>query len=298
MALTVAGIDDRKGLAEVHAARMKVKNLRLAIEKRRKELKASALEYGRQVDDAAKELSSLLAPIESHLENEEGIVERERKRLRDEAEAARQAKIRARLEDLKACDVVALASDVEHLSDDEFTKHLAQCLADKKTRDDAAAAAAAEQARIAEQQRLAAEQLAKERAEMDRIRKEQEAAQARIDAENRRIEMERAEQNRQAELEKARQEAAEKAKQAAEEDQRRKQAEEKARVAAEEAEQKRIESLRPDHEKLSAVADAVEAISIPEVSSGAKSFAGEVRGHLRECAMLIRASAKAMVKKK
>src|SRR4051812_7576656 len=91
--LTVADINDRDGIVRVHAARMNIKNLRLKIEKGRKELKSDALEYGKRVDTAARELPSLLQPIELHLENEESIVERENQRLAQEAEARKQAMI-------------------------------------------------------------------------------------------------------------------------------------------------------------------------------------------------------------
>lgn len=50
MALTVKGLDDNKGLAEVHKARMVVKGKRIEVEKRRKELKADALDWSKKVD--------------------------------------------------------------------------------------------------------------------------------------------------------------------------------------------------------------------------------------------------------
>ena len=67
MELTVKGVDDKTGLAKVHAARMEVKNCRVAVEKHRKHLKADALEYGRTVDKEAKRITALLEPIEQHL---------------------------------------------------------------------------------------------------------------------------------------------------------------------------------------------------------------------------------------
>jgi hypothetical protein len=63
MPLKVESVNDKKGLDTVHNARMIVKNLRVTIEKKRKELKADALEYGRMVDSVAKQLADKIEPI-------------------------------------------------------------------------------------------------------------------------------------------------------------------------------------------------------------------------------------------
>lgn len=93
LAMKVAGEDDKEGAAVVHEARMVVKAARVAVEKRRKELKEGALAWGRKVDKEAKRLTGLLTPIEAHLETQEKIVtEAEARR-----EAERQAKEREEL---------------------------------------------------------------------------------------------------------------------------------------------------------------------------------------------------------
>jgi hypothetical protein len=102
MPLRVYGLSDTKGLKEVHDARMVVKNLRVNVDKRRKELKAASLEYGRQVDSAAKALTDLLEPIESHLQAEEDAVENEKARIKAEAEEAKRLKLQKRLDDMLA----------------------------------------------------------------------------------------------------------------------------------------------------------------------------------------------------
>ncbi|MCI0537691.1 MAG: hypothetical protein L0Z50_20955 [Verrucomicrobiales bacterium] len=68
--LRINGLDDKKGFADVHEARMIVKNTRVAIEKKRNELMADALECARKVDEEANRLFAMLEPIESHLEAE------------------------------------------------------------------------------------------------------------------------------------------------------------------------------------------------------------------------------------
>ena len=64
MQLIITGVEDKEGYKIVHRSRMVVKNQRIAVENRRKELKARILAYGKEVDDKAKEYFSLLAPIE------------------------------------------------------------------------------------------------------------------------------------------------------------------------------------------------------------------------------------------
>jgi DNA repair exonuclease SbcCD ATPase subunit len=184
LVLTVQDVNDKPGLAAVHEARRVVKRTRVEIEKTRKGLNEDALAWQRTVNTEAKRLTALLTPIENHLEHEEGIVAREKERLRAEEEAKR-------------------------------------LQAEKKARDEAAAIEAAERAKVAEEQRHEAERLAAERAELDRVRKEQAEAQAKIDAENKRISDEHAARERAAELEKAKAEAAEREKREAEELRRR-----------------------------------------------------------------------------
>lgn len=317
MGLVVNGIDDKRGLAVVHEARMVVKRKRIAIEKQRKSLNEDALAWQRTVNAEAKRLTELLAPIESHLEEQESIVEREKARLQQVAEEQRQAIIRERLKLLFDLDAVMLAEDVARLSASEFAALLGAKTAEKKVRDEQAALAEAERRRIAEQQRVEAGRLAQEKMELDRQRKEQEAAaaaakkieddrlaaermeldrirreqaeaQAKIDAERKRIADEEAARQRAIELEAAKAKAAEQARQQAIEEQQRAAAEAKAKAEAEELEQKRIEALRPDHEKLMAVADAVTAIAVPPVSVNAAKAASRVEEAILDCAAHVR----------
>lgn len=336
--LTVKTVDDKKGLAAVHDARMKVRNLRLAIEARRKELKASSLEYGREVDKAAKSLIDLITPIESHLENEESIVAREKARVAQEAEEKRQAMIRERLQALQACGKAYMAEDVATLPQDEFDALLAAEQAEKKSRDEQAAADAAERERIAAANKLEADRLAKigsrmtalaptgvpwcegygelpqsdwlrllngaadekkkrddaaaaERAALDKQRQEQAAAQAKIDAEKKRLADEEADRVHRAAIAKAAEEAAERARLEVIAEQERVAAAEKAHAAAAEKERQRREALRPDHEKLLAVADSIEAIQVPEVSEAASEVAQQIKDALRYAARDVRGAA-------
>lgn len=279
MPLRINGLDDAKGLKVVHEARMVVKNLRVNVEKRRKELKASALEYGRQVDSAAKSLTDLLEPIESHLEAEEDAVTKEKERIKREAEEAKRLKLQKRLDTLMQYGVVGSVANVEPLTDEAFNLLVSRAKSEFEARQAAEAAAALKQ-------KQEAERLAAERAELDRQRKEQEAERAKLEAERRAIELENAKREA---AEKARieteqriareQEHAKALKEAAE-----KRAQEEA--AAKEAARLKAEAERPHREKILAVAEAVAALVAPE---GPKHDA--VALALEECAGRIRAIA-------
>ena len=166
-----------------------------------------------------------------------------------------------------------------------------------------------ERIRNAERLRLEAEQKAKEEAEAARIKAEQEAENARLKVEadrlaeqQRQINEERqeieAEKKRLADIEAARlreietqrreREAAERAKIETEQRIAREAAAAKAKAENEEAARLRAEALRPDKEKILAVAEALNAINIPEVSGAAFTAARQVRDIIAEACNKIR----------
>ena len=167
-ALKIAGVDDKEGFDQVHTARMHVRDLRVGIEKRRKELKADALEYGRRIDGEAKRLTALLTPIETLLKEQEDWVAEEKERKKREAEEARRAVLRERMRQLRELGSDLLAPEVEVLSDDEFAKALKHAQEQHEKR---------ERAKAEEQARRKAEQerLAEERRKLDAERKQLEA---------------------------------------------------------------------------------------------------------------------------
>jgi hypothetical protein len=68
---------------------------RVAVEKRRKELKAGALEYGRRVDSAAKELTAAIAEVEDPLSERKAEADAEKAHLKAAREAAERERIEA-----------------------------------------------------------------------------------------------------------------------------------------------------------------------------------------------------------
>lgn len=285
MGLTVASVNDKAGLAKVHAARMVVKNLRVSIEKKRKELKADALEYGRKVDEIAKIHTALIEPIESHLEEQEAIVKREREQIEREAAEARRKIIDQRTEAFTAVGKWVSPPIIAAMNEAQFTEAYEDAKREKAERDAKAEAERLAREAEAERLRIEAERLAEERrkleaeqaakraeqekidAENRRIAEEQRKAQEAIEAEQRKIEAEKQAAKRAEELAKAREEAAERARQ---EMQLRLEREAEAeRIAKEKAEleRHRIEAERPERDKVLAFAEQLRALQIPQVRS-------------------------------
>jgi uncharacterized protein YjgD (DUF1641 family) len=83
MGLVITDLEDKEQFDAVHSARLVVKGKRIEVGKRRKELKAGALAYGREVDSKANHIFERLEPIETHLKTEEFKAEAEKQRLED-----------------------------------------------------------------------------------------------------------------------------------------------------------------------------------------------------------------------
>lgn len=298
MPLTIKGLEDREGFNAVHEARMIVKNTRVSVEKKRVELKADALAYGRAVDSEAKRLTELLEPIESHLKAEEDAVVQERERIRRAAEERRRAMIQDRVDKLAACGVVADVGKVSELTPEQWEAAYADSLKIKADREAAAEALRKADAEAAEKRRQEEAALAAERAELAKIKAQQDAEAARIAAERRKLEEEQAAKRRAEELEQARKEAAERARIETEQRLAREAAEakaaEEARIAREKAEADAAEAARikaeqerPQRQKLLAVAAKVSAIEVPEGAGSA-----DVKEVLAKAAADIQAIAK------
>lgn len=217
--LKIAGVEDRAGYEVVHKNRQVLKGLRVAIEKQRKGLNESALDWQRRVNAEAKRLTAIIEPVELELEAEQKRIDAEKERIRAEAAAAAKAKLDERVASFIALGIVNVsASALADLSDADFDETLATARAEHAARverermEEEARAfeqAAKDQAE-AEAKRIEAERVAKERAELQRqreeqaaerkrlddeaarVREEQRAAQAKLDADRKALEEERA----------------------------------------------------------------------------------------------------------
>ena len=150
--------DTPAGYEAVRAAIGNLRTTRTAIEKRRVELKADALAFGRLVDTEAKRFTDLLFEIENPLKAKKAVIDDEADRVKREKEAAA----------LKAVQ-------------DEINRNNAAKAAEEKAIRDA------EESRLAverESLRVERERLAAEQAKID-------AERAKVDADRRAVEVER-----------------------------------------------------------------------------------------------------------
>jgi hypothetical protein len=85
--LRIANIEDKDGYEEVKKALKVMIGTRTAVEDKRKELKADSLAFGRAVDSRAKEITSMLFPIEYHLSCEKEKIDNEIEAIAQKAEA-------------------------------------------------------------------------------------------------------------------------------------------------------------------------------------------------------------------
>jgi len=247
---------------------MVVKNHRVAVEKKRKDLKADALEWGRKVDAEAKRISALLEPIEVHLQTEEDKVTKEKERIKAEKirlEQERVEGIRGKIETIKsfvsippnmtAADIqtkitvletVVVTPEVyqefvnEALAAKEQTlNNLSVTLRDRQAWEDEQAKAKAESERLEKVRKEQEAEAAKLKAAQDKIDREKTALEAEKKAEQERKDREEFE-NR------ARERAIKEQKEMYEAQER----EKKEREEKEAAEKARQEALKPDKDKL------------------------------------------------
>lgn len=203
-------VSTTKGMDEAKKARQEVKGYRTALENKRKEIKAPALERCRLIDDEAKTITAALLeieePIDQQIKAEEARKEAE-KAAKAEAERQRVAAIRTQIDTIKnhaafavgksADAILKILSGVEgfEIGEDfqEFKPDAEQAKAE--TLDKIKALHEAQVQHESEQARIAAE-----RAELTRLRaeaeaREREAAAARAEQERKDREA-RAEQER------------------------------------------------------------------------------------------------------
>lgn len=247
-------------MAEARSKRLALKNIRVGVENKRKELKEDSLRTGRAIDSVAKFIKDAIEPAEKHLELQEKYGEIKL--------AERKAKIKAeRIEKLMKYTNDISVYNLDDMTDEAFETLLSQLKAAadaeaERIAKEEADRAAAEKAKAEDDERIRQENARLKREADEReasLEKEREAErkkQAAIDAENeKKLEAER----KKADEEREKREALE-AEQRAEKD----------RIAKEQAEadeSKRKALLAPDKDKLLAFADQIDAIQPPNVSN-------------------------------
>jgi hypothetical protein len=199
---------EKDGLDVIHAARMDFKGRRINVTKAAEKLRAGAIAFQKRVIVRQKDLISLMAPTETHLDEEENRIEEEKARLKAEEEAKIAARTKARVDRLikMGCawngteyvyGVFALPMAlITTCEDEQFNLFCGkiQEVVDKKKAEEAA-----EQERLAkvaeEEAKKKAEAEAEQKrvkAEQDRVAAEQETERKRLAAEAKKIEDEKA----------------------------------------------------------------------------------------------------------
>jgi len=100
LALTIAGIEDKEGYSKVETAWREIRNKRLAVAGKHKELKADYLVITRKIDGAKNEFTELLEEIEGPLKDRMNEIDNAKEEKKREAERALQAKTDARVQSL------------------------------------------------------------------------------------------------------------------------------------------------------------------------------------------------------
>lgn len=248
------------GYKAVTQAIAEVRSTRTAIEKRRVDLKADALAWGKLVDSEAKRLTTLLINIEDPLKEKKAAVDEAKER----AKRAEEARLKA-IEDARiAAEVAAKEAEAKAAREAEEARLKAENdrLAAERAALEAEKAklfaeqmaergAAAERQRIADEKAAKEAQAERERLAAERLKMEQEQAaeRQRIAAEQKKL----ADERRAIEAEKA---AAAKA-----------EADRLAAIAAKEAAEREAErqaALAPDRQKVRVFASKLQEVRAPE----------------------------------
>jgi DNA repair exonuclease SbcCD ATPase subunit len=274
--LTVA--DD--GIGKVEEAHKAVKRLSASIEKKRKELKADALEYGRTVDSIAKQLTEKVDGVESKLKAEREAFDAVEKAEKAAKEAAKMAAKQARINEMVA-NGIALDWVAAEMPEQEWMWWFS------KAKKEAAA--------IVEEKRIAEEFEAKQRKEREelaaKMRAEQEAETKR-QAEELRIRAAEIEKQRLADeavmAEQRKAMESEKAELFRQQQELRKAAEAKDKAEREVEKLARLEALKPEIEKAQGFAecmitDAQDSL----IRLGNPEWAGDAMHAIRNCGAAI-----------
>jgi hypothetical protein len=164
MPLVVKDANDKEGREACHKAQMAVREKRIEVEERRKELKADALAYGKKVDSEAARISTQLEEIEAHLKAQKEIVDNEEKRLKAERDRKDKEELDRRISLMQSFKAVFSISELALMTEDAFSIRLATARTEFE---------AAEKKRLDDE-----EELRQLRAKQEEDRKQREAQEA------------------------------------------------------------------------------------------------------------------------
>lgn len=168
--LDITSIDDKASIKTVSEARKKLKSARIEIEKDAKAMRDGLTERSRFISQKEKELVDIIEPTEKELLKKEKWIKDENDRIEREAKEAEEKIIQDRIDRLATYDCEINLVHLKGLADEEFDKVVASA----KKQFDLEQAEIKEQERIKEENRKELEQLRQQKAESDRIIKEQQ----------------------------------------------------------------------------------------------------------------------------
>lgn len=111
--LIVTDVSQIKEMKLAKEARLSLKDVRVSVEKKRKELKEDSLKKGKAIDGIASVLKNLIEPIEQHLEKQENFIAIHEAKLVAELKAHR-------LERLKPYEVNTTFYDLINMPESDF----------------------------------------------------------------------------------------------------------------------------------------------------------------------------------
>lgn len=307
-------VTDASQAEQIKAARegrLRLKEIRIQADKKRKELKEDSLRYGKAVQGVYNVIEYLITPLEKHLEEQERFVEIQREKIKTELRIKRESEL------APYSEFIPSAINLSEITEDDFQKIVSGAKIQQQMKIDAEKKAeeeriikekaeAEERERIRlENEKLKAEaeereriyKAEKEKAEAERLEKEKilkeenEAREKALAVEREKAAKEKEEQDKKLKAEaEAREKAENELKQKkAEEDRIKKEAEEK---------EKKLK-LAPDKDKLVEFSKLIDSISYPEVSSPeAKQVIFEAKEMLNKVSMfLLKQSEQILLKK-
>jgi hypothetical protein len=260
-AIKVTDVSQKADMAMARVIRLKLKDIRVQADKKRKDLKEDFLRYGRAVQGAYNILEYLIVPLEKSLEEAEKFAEIQEAKRQEELRTSREIQLTPWKE------FVPFGLNLGTMTEDDFAKVLAGAKLQQQAKIDAEARA--EQERL---ERLRAEEAERQRiAEENRkLREENEAKEKALAAERAKAEADRLAAEKVAAKAKAEADA----KLAAERAEREKLENEiraKAQAEADEKERQRVAAEKAlsasDDVKLETFAVSLEAVQYPVVAS-------------------------------
>jgi len=298
--IIVTDASQAEEIKQAREGRLRLKEIRISADKKRKELKEDSLRYGKAVQGVYNVIEYMIAPLEKHLEEQEKFVETQREKIKTELRIKRESEL------APYSEFIPSGLNLAEISEDDFLKIVAGSKIQLQMKIDAEKKA--EEDRIAKE-KIEHEEREKIRLENIKLKKEAEEREALAEIERKKLEKENLEREKK---EKAEKEAREKALAAEREKAAKEKAEADKKLAEERAEKERIQNelkkkeseelrikkeaeekekkskLAPDKEKIVEFSKLIESLKLPDVSNAeAKKVILESKEMLNKISMYL-----------